>query len=107
MPRTKATRGRKPDASSKSGQIRALLGSGMSAAEIAKKVGATPALVYNVKAQAGKSGRRGPGRPRKVAVANMNGLGGLLDAVRNTERDRAKMRAALEKLQMVIADALA
>lgn len=58
-----AKRGRKPDASSKSGKIRALLASGMSAAEIAKKVGCTPALVYNVKAKAGGAKKRGAGAP--------------------------------------------
>src|SRR5688572_6890179 len=63
---------------SKSGRIRELLGSGMTAAEIAKKVGCTAALVYNVKSTAGKSTRRAamrrtPGRPRKAASEGANG----------------------------------
>jgi hypothetical protein len=103
--------GRKADASSKSGQIRALLGSGMSAAEIAKKVGASVNLVYNVKSTMGKAGKRssrGPGRPRKAAApASLNGLDGILAAVKNSERDRTQMRAALERIQAVVADALA
>src|SRR5688572_19730764 len=57
---------------SKSGQIRELLKTGMSAADIAKKVGSTVGLVYNVKSTSGKSTRRAamrraPGRPRKVS----------------------------------------
>src|SRR5690606_12770523 len=41
-----------PGGSSKSDQVRDLLGSGMSAAEIAQKVGCTVPLVYNVKSKA-------------------------------------------------------
>jgi transposase len=105
-------RGRQPDANSKSGKIRELLGTGMSASDIAKKLGCTPALVYNVKARlagGGGSGakRRGPGRPAKAAASNLTGLDGILDAVKNSEKDRSRMRAALEKIQAVIADALA
>ena len=114
--------GRKADASSKSGQIRALLGSDMSAAEIAKKVGCTTGLVYNIKSTMGKAGKRGaqrprgtrgPGRPRKAAAsaasasASLNGLDGILAAVKSSERHRTQMRAALERIQAVVADALA
>lgn len=105
MPTT-ARRGRRPDASSKSGQIRALLQTGMSATDIAKKVKCTPALVYNVKARlGGATKRRGPGRPSKSA-ATIDGLSGILDAVRNAERERASLRTALERLQTIVADAL-
>ncbi len=103
-------RGRQPDANSKSGKIRSLLATGMSAGDIAKKVGCTPALVYNVKARMGGGGasKRGPGRPRvATTVAGHNGLAGILDAVKNTERERAQLRSALERIQAVIADALA
>jgi DNA invertase Pin-like site-specific DNA recombinase len=64
MPRAQKTRGRKPDASSKSGKIRELLKTGMSANEIAKKIGCTTGLVYNVKARMGGAGkaRRTAGR---------------------------------------------
>jgi hypothetical protein len=107
----KQSPGRQADPSSKSGRIRELLSTGMSATEIAKKVGATPGLVYAVKSNmsTGKvTGTRGPGRPRKVAAsASMDGLEGILAAVRNSERDRIAMRAALERIQGVIADALA
>lgn len=106
------SRGRQIDPSSKSGRIRALLSSGMSAGEIAKKVGATTGLVYAVKSNMGKgkatASKRGPGRPRKTAASTgMDGLEGILAAVKNSERDRAEMRAALEKIQGVIAGVLA
>lgn len=109
-------RGRQPDASSKSGQIRALLSTGMSVADIAKKVGCTPALAYNVKARMSKgpspSTGRGPGRPPKSAKAaanlqNLDGLASIIQAVKGSEQQRAQMRTALERIQAIIADALA
>jgi hypothetical protein len=36
----------------------------------------------------------------------MTGLDGILEAVRNSERERTQLRAALEKIQAVLADAL-
>jgi len=106
-------RGRQPDASSKSGQIRELLQTGMSATDIAKKVKCTPALVYNVKARMGGSGggsapaaKRGPGRPPKAATPTLDGIEGILATVRNADRERAQLRSALEKIQSLIADAL-
>jgi hypothetical protein len=110
-------RGRQVDPSSKSGKVRALLATGMSASDIAEKVGCTTALVYNVKSTMGRGGsgssgggaRRGPGRPRASAggVSAIDGIAGILDAVRGADRERAQLRAALEKIQGVIADALA
>ncbi|MEQ1634276.1 MAG: helix-turn-helix domain-containing protein [Planctomycetota bacterium] len=117
--KTKKRRGRQPDASSKSGKIRELLATGMSATEIAKKVGCTPALVYNVKARqsgtpAAGAPKRGPGRPKgsknRVSAApstSFAGIDAVLDAVRNSERERARLRAALEKLKAVVDDVLA
>ena len=102
-----AARGGRPvDSSSKSGQIRALLGSGMSAAEIAKKVGCSVQLVHNVKSASGKSARRGPGRPRKNPGSGLDGLDGILAAVKNTERERSQMRGALERIQGIIGNVL-
>jgi hypothetical protein len=93
--------------SSKSDKIRELLRTGMSAADIAKKVGCTTGLVYNVKSTMGKTAKRGPGRPRKAtADASLNGIDGILAAVQNSQRERTQMRAALEKIQSVIADVL-
>ncbi len=109
-------RGRKVDPNSKSGQIRALLATGMSAGDIAKKVGCTPALVYNVKTQQNGAKKRGPGRPAKTAgkptranapTSTSAGLDGILAAVKGAEQERVKMRAALEKIQAVLASALA
>ena len=106
-----AKRGRPVQAASKSARIRELLGSGMSAADIAKRVGSTTALVYNIKSSMnGSAGapRRGPGRPRKnVGDAGLDGIAGIMDAVKNSERDKARMRQALERIRMVLADALA
>ena len=103
-------RGRQPDANSKSGQIRELLKTSMSVSDIAKKLRCTPALVYNVKARAGGGGaKRGPGRPPKAmagAGPSLNGIAGILDAVKNSERERASLRAALERVQGILVDAL-
>jgi transposase len=100
---------------SKSAQVRALLATGMDTAAIAKKVGCSTNLVYVVKSgmggTKGKRGRptkRGPGRPRKAtADASLNGLEGILAAVQNSSRERAQLRAALEKIQSVIEGVLA
>ena len=104
-------RGRQNDPSSKSGKVRELLATGMSPMDIAKKVGCTPGLVYVIKSKMGKTGgapRRGPGRPRKVASpASLDSIAGIVEAVRTAERERTSLRAVLEKLQAVIADALA
>ena len=106
----KKARGRQPDASSKSGKIRELLKTGMAPMDIAKRVGCTPALVYNVKARiAGGPKKRGPGRPPKAksgGATRVDGLDGLLAAVRSVEKERNEMRAALEKLQAVLSAAL-
>lgn len=111
---TKKRRGRPDNPNSKSGQIRALLGSDMSVAQIAKKVGATVALVYNVKSKASgtkkapaAAKKRGPGRPPKTKSASTDALGGILAAVQNAEKDRVRMRAALEEIAAVVRDALA
>jgi len=98
--------GRPTNSSSKSGQVRALLGTGMSAAEIAKKVGCTVGLVYNVKSTRGGGAKRGPGRPRKNATASVDGIDGILAAVKNSERERTGLRSALERIQTVVASAL-
>lgn len=106
-------RGRKPDASSKSGKIRELLKTGMKPADIAKKVGCTPALVYNVKARASggatktrskKAGRKAPAS-RTKAVAG-DDLDAVLTAVKQSEQDRVALRRALERIESIVADAL-
>ena len=110
--KTPRRRGRQNDPNSTSGKIRTLLKSGMSASDIAKKLKCTPALVYNVKARMGGGGtakRRGPGRPPKSASSSgsMDGIAGILEMVKNSDRERAQLRAVLEKIQAVLAGALA
>jgi hypothetical protein len=106
-------RGPQADAKSKSGQVRELLATGMSAADIAKKVGCTRGLVYVIKSTSRNKGgatKRGPGRRRKVASKgkpSMDGLAGILDMVKNGERERAQLRAAIERIQALVTDALA
>tara|TARA_R110002072_G_scaffold31466_4_gene96953 strand:- start:25220 stop:25555 length:336 start_codon:yes stop_codon:yes gene_type:complete len=109
---TKKRRGRKADPSSKSGKIRSLLSTGMTAAEIAKKVGCTVALVYNIKSKAAGGGpaKKAKGKPgRKAAATAIAGgdLGAILAAVKNAENERVQMRAALEKISAIIDNALA
>jgi hypothetical protein len=113
MATKKSKRGRKPNPSSKSGQIRELLKSGMKPMDIAKQLECAPALVYNVKA------RETGGIPTKAApklakaasttmasAGGLSGLGDILAAVQSGEKDRIKMRRALEQIQAVIASAL-
>ena len=101
--------GPKASGSSKSDQVRALLATGMDAPSIAMKVGCTTGLVYVVKSHMGRgrAGKRGPGRPPKAAAPSMDGLEGILAAVKNADRERVQMRGALERIQAVIADVLA
>lgn len=107
-------RGRKPDAGSKSGQIRELLKQGLKPAEIAEKVGCSIPLVYNVKSkESGGAKKRGPGRPKKATAssvsvsANVSGLDGILSAVKESEQERVALRKALEDIRKVIDGALA
>ena len=97
----------KMNGSSKSEQVRSLLATGMTAAEIAKKVGCSVPLVYMMKSAMGRAGKRGPGRPRSVPAVGTNGLEGIVAAVKNNERERAQLRGALERIQGIIGEALA
>ena len=110
MTPTNQKRGRQPDATSKSGQIRTLLSAGMSIPDIVQKVGCTAALVYNVKARMGDAPKRGRGRPPMVwpapPMGNVDGLAGIVAMVQNSERQRTQLRTALERIQAILADAL-
>jgi hypothetical protein len=109
-------RGRQMDAGSTSGKIRELLATGMSAGDIAKKLGCRPALVYNVKARMGMATKRGPGRPKgsknapkkpvAAVPAGLDGLSGIIAAVRNSEQQRAQLRATLERIHALVRSAL-
>jgi hypothetical protein len=108
MKSTQSPRGRKPDASSKSGQVRELLKSGMAPMAIAKKVGCTPGLVYNVKSRISGGAKRS-GRPAKGARPSTNGISGLdsiLQAVRNTQTDVARYRDTLTRIGALLTDVL-
>jgi hypothetical protein len=106
------TRDRKPDANSTSGKIRTLLASGMEPGEIAKKLGCTPSLIYNVKARTaggGKKAKRGPGRPPKssASAGSMDGLAGIVDMVKKSEAERQRLHGALTKMAAILREALA
>jgi len=115
-PKSKATakkRGRPVGGGSKSGQVRALLARGMTAAEIAAKVGCTVGLVYNVKSKAGASGgaiRRGAGRSKKAASAlqsvNDGSLEAIVQAVKSSGVETARLRKALERIRDVLESVL-
>ena len=113
MAAKKAKRGRQSDPSSKSGQIRELLKAGMKPMDIAKKIKCAPPLVYNVRARlAGGPKKKAAtkakvGSPAKAAVGDLGDLGGILAVVQNGEKDRIRMRRALEQIQSVITSALA
>ena len=49
----------------------------------------------------GKKARK-PGRPSKTAQTSLDGLAGILEVVKNSERERTQLRAVLERLQGVI-----
>ena len=66
----------------------------------------------NAMAKKGKSpvaavGKRGPGRPRKNAAASYDSLESIVAAVKGSEQAKARYRGALEKIQAILADALA
>lgn len=60
-------------------------------------------------AGSGQPVKRGPGRPPKSAssIAFAGTLEGIVAAVKGSEQAKARYRAALEKIQGILADALA
>lgn len=100
-----------PSQESKSAQVRALLATGMGTAAIAKKVGCSTNLVYVVKSHAGSKDKRRRSRERTprgrpVPTAAAAGIDGVLAAVQNAERERTKLRTALQQIRSVLAEAL-
>jgi hypothetical protein len=61
------------------------------------------------KAKAAKAGaKRGPGRPPKAKALSFDGsLAGIVAAVKGSEQERNRYRGALERIQAILADALA
>ena len=53
--------------------------------------------------------KRGPGRPPKAASSSggLDGIAGILDMVKNADREHAQLRSALDKIQAVLESALA
>lgn len=59
---------------------------------------------------AGAAPKRGPGRPRKNAVAagiDTSSLDGIIAAVKSSQQEKDRYRSALEKIQQVLAGVLA
>lgn len=91
---------------SKSDRIRELLRAGEAPVAIAKKVGCTTGLVYNVKNSMGRGSgratlRRGPGRPPKAA-RSAEGLGGIIEALQQSDRERGQLLRALEQIRGIV-----
>lgn len=98
-----AARGRSAEGSSKSGQVRALLRTGLSAAEIAKKVGCTVGLVYNVKSTSGATKKRGPGRPpRTTSSPTAASLDSIVAMVKASSVEAERLRRAVAQIRAVL-----
>ena len=79
----------------------------MAVKEIAAKVGCTPGLVSVVKWGMKRGGQPAQALPAKTTAPKLNGLAGIVTMVQNSEFERARLRSALEKIQAILADALA
>ena len=87
--------------SSKSDKIRELLQTGMSGADIAKEVGCSVNLVYNVKSkmkQAGGVASKASSRQAMPSGASTGDLDDFLRSVRAIEQERDELRAALKTI---------
>lgn len=83
------------------GRAQALLG-------IVKQAPRGQGKAAKAKAAAAGAPKRGPGRPRKVALPAFDGtLDGIVAAVKSSEQAKAKYRQALERIQGILADVLA
>jgi len=90
----------------KSAQVRDLLGRGLAAADIAKRVGCTVGLVYNIRSRMGRAKPRTAARGRPARNAQSNGLDGIIESVRRTEQERRQLRAKLDAVAKIVADVL-
>ena len=89
---------------SKSAKVRQLLAKGLPAGDIARQVGCTVGLVYNVKSRMGKSS---PQRPPLAADSwTPQVLDQIVAVVQRSEQERLRLRATLEKIARVIAQVL-
>lgn len=91
------------------GEGKAKVAKAAKAAKAAAPAVAAPAVAAPV--VAGMPVKRGPGRPRKhplpVAAPNFGSLDGIIAAVKSSEQAKARYRSALERIQAILADALA
>lgn len=58
------------------------------------------------KRAAAAGGKRGPGRPRKASSSFDGTIEGIVAAVKSGEQAKTRYRAALEKIQTILADTL-
>lgn len=59
------------------------------------------------KAAKAKAARRGPGRPPKAAAASLDGsLASIIAAVKGSEQERNRYRAALQRIHAILAEVL-
>ena len=95
-----ARRGRPRRGESKSDKIRALLKQGLKPAQIAKRVGCSPNLVYVVKSKSGTV-KRSVGRPRKAkaTVGTGGDLANLVQGLKAIQQERDAYRAELEDIR--------
>jgi hypothetical protein len=57
----------------------------------------------------GKKAKRGPGRPARSSApaAAMDGLAGIVEMVRKSEAERARLHGALTKMAAILREVLA
>ncbi len=92
------------------GRAQALLGIVKSSPRGRGKAAQAKAARAKAVARTAAPKRRGPGRPRKVANAGaaLDGtLDGIVSAVKASQQANARYRNALQKIQSILADALA
>ena len=105
MPTSTSKRGNE---ASKSSQIRDLLSTGLRPKEIAERVGCTPTLVSVVKWSVKNADKGRVAQQPKVSTRpSTDGLAGIADLVKSVEQDRARLRQAMQRIQELVADALA
>ncbi len=90
---------------SKSAKVRLLLAKGLPAGDIARQVGCTVGLVYNVKSRMGKPAAS-PQPPQTAGSWTPKVLDQIVAVVQRNEQERLRLRTTLEKVAQVIAQVL-
>jgi hypothetical protein len=91
---------------SKSARVRELLARGVGATDIARQVGCTVGLVYNVKSRMGGAALRRPARASQLRSNGSSNLDDFIETVRRSERERQRLHATLQAVARVIAEVL-